>query len=77
MAIAPQANNYTLDGIDLNENQNNLIAYNPAPDAIQEMKVITANAPAEYGNVNGGDVVSVLKSGTNQISWLGVRLPAE
>ncbi|MBB6143928.1 hypothetical protein HNQ77_001877 [Silvibacterium bohemicum] len=61
-----QANNYTLDGIDLNENENNLIAYNPAPDAIQEIKVITSNAPAEYGNVNGGDVVSVLKSGTNQ-----------
>lgn len=61
-----QANNYTLDGIDLNEPTNNLIAYNPAPDAIQEIKVITANAAAEYGNVNGGDVVSVLKSGTNQ-----------
>ncbi len=61
-----QANNYTLDGIDMNENQNNLIAYNPAPDAIQQIRVITANAPAEYGNVNGGDVISVLKSGTNQ-----------
>ena len=61
-----QANNYTLDGIDMNEDENNLIAYNPAPDAIQELKVITSNAPAEYGNVNGGDVVSVLKSGTNQ-----------
>ncbi len=61
-----QANNYTLDGIDMNEGQNNLIAYNPAPDALQEMRVITADAPATYGNVNGGDVVSVLKSGTNQ-----------
>jgi hypothetical protein len=61
-----QANNYTLDGIDMNEGQNNLIAYNPAPDAIQEIKVISANAPAEYGNVNGGDVVSVLKSGTDK-----------
>jgi hypothetical protein len=61
-----QANNYTLDGVDMNENFNNLIAYNPAPDAIQELKVITSNAPAEYGNVNGGDVVSVLKSGTNE-----------
>jgi hypothetical protein len=61
-----QANNYTLDGIDLNEVENNLIAYNPAPDAIQEIKVISANAPAEFGNVNGGDVVSVLKSGTNE-----------
>ena len=61
-----QANNYTLDGVDLNEGQNNLIAYNPAPDAIQEIKVISADAPATYGNVNGGDIVSVLKSGTNQ-----------
>jgi hypothetical protein len=60
-----QANNYTLDGIDNNEPFNNLIAYSPAPDSLQEMKVITANAPADYGNVNGGDVVSVLKSGTN------------
>jgi Carboxypeptidase regulatory-like domain len=61
-----QANNFTLDGIDLNEGQNNLIAYTPAPDAIAEVKVISANAPATYGNVNGGDVVSVLKTGTNQ-----------
>lgn len=61
-----QANNYTLDGIDLNEGQNNLIAYNPAPDVIQQLQVISANAPAEYGNVNGGDVIVVMKSGTNQ-----------
>jgi hypothetical protein len=61
-----QGNNYTLDGIDLNEGQNNLIGYNPAPDAIGEIKVISANAPATYGNASGGAVVSVLKSGTNQ-----------
>ena len=61
-----QANNYTLDGIDLNESFNNLIAYSPAPESLQELKVITANSPADYGNVNGAGVVSVLKSGTNQ-----------
>jgi hypothetical protein len=61
-----QGNNYTLDGIDLNEGQNNLIGYNPAPDAIGEIKVISANAPATYGNASGGAVVSVLKSGTSQ-----------
>jgi Carboxypeptidase regulatory-like domain len=60
-----QANNYTLDGADLNEPQNNLIAYNPAPDALDEVRVISANAPASYGNANGGAVVSILKSGTN------------
>src|ERR1017187_3133265 len=62
-----QANYYTLEGADLNEPQNNLIAYNPAPDAIAEVRVISANAPATYGNANGGAIVTILKSGTNQI----------
>lgn len=60
-----QANNYTLDGADMNEPQNNLIAYNPAPDALAEVRVISANASAAYGNANGGAIVSILKSGTN------------
>jgi outer membrane receptor protein involved in Fe transport len=64
-----QSNNYTLDGMEINETINNLIGYNPSPDALEELKVISANAPAEYGNVNGGDVVAVTKSGTNQ--WHG------
>ena len=60
-----QANNYTLEGIDMNETFNNLISYSPAPAALAEVKVLTANSPAEFGNVNGAGVVSVLKSGTN------------
>jgi hypothetical protein len=60
-----QANYYTLDGVDINEPQNNQISYNPAPDSLQEIKVISGNAPAIYGNANGGEIVSVLKSGTN------------
>lgn len=62
-----QSNNYTLDGIDINETFNNLIAYSPAPESLGEVKVLTANSPADYGNVNGGGVVSVLKSGTNHL----------
>ena len=61
-----QANNYTLDGIDMNETYNNLISYSPAPDAIEEMKVVTADSPTDQGNVNGAAVEVVLKSGTNQ-----------
>ena len=61
-----QANNYTLEGIDMNETFNNLISYSPAPEALQEVQVLTADAPADYGNVNGAGVVSVLKSGTNK-----------
>jgi len=60
-----QANYYTLEGADLNEPQNNLIAYNPAPDAIAEVRVISANAPATYGNANGGAIITILKSGSN------------
>ncbi len=61
-----QANNYTLDGVDMNETYNNLISYSPAPEALQEVKVVTADAATDSGNVNGAAVVSVLKSGTNQ-----------
>ncbi len=60
-----QSNNYTLDGIDTNETFNNLISYSPSPDALQEITVLTAASPADYGNVNGAAVVSTLKSGTN------------
>ncbi len=61
-----QTNNYVLDGIEINETINNLASYNPAPDAIQEMRVITGNANAEYGNVNGGEILLVTKGGTNK-----------
>jgi Carboxypeptidase regulatory-like domain len=61
-----QANNYTLDGIDMNETYNNLISYTPSPEALEEIKVVTADSPTDYGNVNGAAVVSILKSGTNQ-----------
>jgi len=61
-----QANNYTIDGIDMNETFNNLISYSPAPEALQEVQVLTAGSPTDYGNVNGAGVVTVLKSGTNQ-----------
>jgi carboxypeptidase family protein len=61
-----QENNYTIEGADNNEPQNNLIGYNPAPDAIAEVRVVSANANATYGNANGGAIVTILKSGTNR-----------
>jgi outer membrane receptor protein involved in Fe transport len=60
-----QQNNYLLDGVEINETINNTIGYNPYPDSLQELRVISSNAPAEFGNVNGGDVLMVTKSGTN------------
>jgi outer membrane receptor protein involved in Fe transport len=61
-----QSNNFMLDGIDQNEAVDNLIAYYPSPDAIAEMKVDTNNYSAEYGNVAGGVVNVVTKSGSNE-----------
>jgi len=60
-----QANNYTLDGIDMNEPFNNLISYSPAPESLQEVQVVTADSAVDNGNVNGAGVFSILKSGTN------------
>ena len=62
-----QDNNFILDGIEINETLNNYAGYNPAPDAIQEMRVITGNANAEYGNVGGGEVLMVTRGGTNAL----------
>ncbi len=61
-----QTNNYIFDGTDINEPLQNTIAYNPAPEAIGQMRIITGNADAEYGNVNGGEILVVTKSGSNQ-----------
>ena len=61
-----QTNNYILDGADINEPLNSVIGYNPAPEALQQIRIITGNADAEYGNVNGGEILMVTKGGTNQ-----------
>ena len=61
-----QANNYRLDGMDSNEIQDNGTGFSPNVDAIQEFKLITTNAPAEYGNSMGAIINTSLKSGTNQ-----------
>jgi hypothetical protein len=60
-----QDNNFSLDGMDVNQADNNDVAYVPSPDALQEFNIITSNAPADFGNYVGGVVVETLKSGTN------------
>lgn len=61
-----QANNFLLDGLDNNQVSDNLVGYTPSPDAIQEFNLITNNAPAEFGNFQGGIISVTIKSGTNQ-----------
>jgi hypothetical protein len=61
-----QANNFLLDGMDNNQVSDNLLGYTPSPDAIEEFNLITNNAPAEFGNFEGGIVNATIKSGTNK-----------
>lgn len=62
-----QANNFTIDGIDSNDPTDNLIAYQPSPDAVEQVSVETNNYSPEMGNVAGASVNMVIKSGTNDI----------
>src|SRR5262245_49839718 len=60
-----QTNNYTFDGVDMNESIDNLVAYQPSPDSLAEISVETNNYAADIGNVAGAVISNVMKSGTN------------
>lgn len=66
-----QSNNFTVDGVDSNEAINNGVAYQPSPDAVEQVSVETLNYSAELGNVAGAIVNMVIKSGTNQFRGNG------
>ncbi len=61
-----QTNNFTVDGLDVNETIDNRVAYQPIPDALAEISVETNNYAADVGNVGGAVISSVIKSGVNR-----------
>ncbi|HYU80947.1 MAG TPA: carboxypeptidase-like regulatory domain-containing protein, partial [Vicinamibacterales bacterium] len=61
-----QTNNFTVDGLDVNETIDNRVSYQPIPDALAEISVETNNYAADVGNVGGAVINSVVKSGANQ-----------
>jgi hypothetical protein len=65
--ITSANNNYLLDGSDDNDWTTGQPTVRPSLDAIQEFKIITGEAPAEFGRRNGGQVVLTTRSGTNDI----------
>ncbi len=65
--LRSQANNFILDGVDNNEALVNSIMFFPPAEAIQEFRVNTSVAPAEFGRAGGAIVQTQIKSGTNQI----------
>ncbi len=63
-----RANRYMVDGIDNSENHNGRgIMIYPPVDAIQEFRVQTSAATAEFGRGGGGSINVYFKSGSNQV----------
>ena len=61
------ANNWTVDGSDINDSGSNGTLLNvPSVDAIQEFTLGRSNYDAQYGRSGGGQVLTATKSGTSQ-----------
>lgn len=63
--LREQNNNFQLDGIDNNESIVNTIVFFPPVEALEEFRVITSVAPAEFGRGGGAIVNAVIRSGGN------------
>ena len=61
------ANGFMVNGSLVEEDFNNGTVIVPNLDSIQELRVLTNNFDAQYGNFSGGQVLVNTKSGTNQI----------
>ena len=63
----PRANNFMMDGQDINDTGIGGQSFNPQiPDIFQTVTAITNSASAEYGRAGGAIVNLVTKSGSNQ-----------
>ncbi len=62
----PESNNYLLDGVTNVDSVNGGLALHTPPDAVTEFRILTSNAPAEYGETSGATTSVVTKSGSDQ-----------
>ncbi|MDP9050792.1 MAG: TonB-dependent receptor [Acidobacteriota bacterium] len=65
--LRQQSNNFLLDGTDNNESLVNSLVFFTPPEAIDQFRVSTSVAPAEFGRAGGAIINSSVKSGTNSI----------
>lgn len=61
------ANGFSVNGSIVEEDFNNGTAVVPNLDSIEDLRVLTNNFDAEYGNFSGGQVLLTTKSGTNTL----------
>ncbi len=61
------SNGFAVNGSPVEEGFNMGAAVVPNLDSIQELRILTSNFDAEYGNYSGGQVLVSTKSGTNQL----------
>ncbi len=64
--IRTSANQYSIDGANVNVGFYNFPSYVPVVDAVAEFKVRTGSFSAEYGGYGGAHVDYSLRSGTNE-----------
>jgi hypothetical protein len=63
----PESNNYLLDGASNVDSVNGGYALRTPVDAVNEFRILTLNAPAEYGETSGATTSVVTKSGSNYL----------
>jgi Carboxypeptidase regulatory-like domain len=61
----PESNNYLLDGASNVDSVNGGYALRTPVDAVSEFRILSLNAPAEYGETSGATTSVVTKSGGN------------
>jgi len=62
----PESNGYLLDGVTNVDSVNGGFALRTPVDAISEFRILSLNAPAEYGETSGATTSVVTKSGSNR-----------
>lgn len=60
------SNEFRFDGTSHKNLTQNTALNLPAPDALQEFRVLTSNFSAEYGRYSGGAVIAVTRAGSNE-----------
>ena len=61
----PTNNNFLYDGIQSMDTDQNVLAFLPNVEAVQEFKVQTNSMDAQFGRNGGGTINLIIKSGTN------------